>query len=643
MKNEFKLLAVVPLEHRNENNKRLISLINSNSFGAFEHIFIFDTTKDNTGNELVKALNDKGQKTVHVKASHLKKQRGFVFKKAMLHASENKLDYIVMFNEGWPDNLEQVQDYLTGQEFVADSIAVSVRNPNKYNLGRLFNLFSNKLSTFSFGQKILDTKGDSINIFRVEDFLSKYQDKTFKLSDDSWYLWELMGQTSYHRNDIKFIGPASLNTPGSLIKLNLSRFFSLIAKAIKFKLSARKFLHTNRSDISAYSANLSEVRNFNNKSLPVANTSTPEPIKEEVTPLPKSSKKPEAEKGKIDKSKFRNIDIESIYSAPIIAPNDIGELEIMRLDHFDKKNKDVIVINWCLTNICNFKCSYCPENLHNGTEKGVELENIKKFFYKLKEYHPGREFFFEFTGGEVTYYKQFPELIRFLKENGAHVGIISNGSRKISFWEKHHEFIDHICLSFHSEQGKADHFYDVVAYLTDKMTTHVNIMMKPETFDICYDLSKRIAKDCEVSIAMQPLLENMDGALYNYSEAQKQILDKQQLEFGEEPKYKRQSNYEDNVYRGAMRAMLDDFSSTVYASPELISNEMNRWNGWECYAGIENIVIGTKGYIMRGWCGVGGVIGNVRDENLVLPQKPIICNKSQCSCGLDIMCTKVKV
>src|SRR5690606_28139837 len=111
------------------------------------------------------------------------------------------------------------------------------------------------------------------------------------------------------------------------------------------------------------------------------------------------------------------------------------------------------------------------------------LEEAKSFINQVFDhYGASKKYFFEFTGGEVTLYKELPALFAFLKEKGAKVGLISNGSRSLDFWKKLLPLIDQICLSFHPESAKADHYLSVVQLLSPTVRTHVNVMMSPEHF-----------------------------------------------------------------------------------------------------------------------------------------------------------------
>ncbi len=316
----------------------------------------------------------------------------------------------------------------------------------------------------------------------------------------------------------------------------------------------------------------------------------------------------------------------------------------LKLHHGNPVYEQYFVVNWCFFNVCNFSCSYCPEVLHNGKNRGLSLDVVKNFCRQVIETNVDRKVFFEFTGGEITFYKDFAPLLRFLKEHGADTGLISNGSRDLSFWESHKNLIDHICLSFHPEQGKSDHFFDVVKVLNEVTTVHVNIMMLPAKFEELHDLAKKIASQIEgVSVAMQALFENMSGGIFNYTAEQKSILGTPALPWGKELKFRKNENVRKKVYRGEMKKIYADGSEEIVNPPELIAQGQNSWTGWNCNIGMENIVVDIEGNIQRGWCGVGGKIGNVQDPEFKIPSRPILCNVKNCFCGLDIMASKEKV
>jgi hypothetical protein len=308
--------------------------------------------------------------------------------------------------------------------------------------------------------------------------------------------------------------------------------------------------------------------------------------------------------------------------------------EYTRLEHADPTNTEWFVVNWCLGNTCNFSCSYCPAILHDGSKRWPEFEDIKRFILKVKEQHPTKKLYFEFTGGEVTMYKHFIALCEFCREHNVKVGMISNGSRTLRWWEENKHFFDHVCLSFHPEEAKADHFLAVAGILHDIVKVHVNVMMSPEKFDDCYALAERAVTLSNISLALQPLIHDFGDKLYDYTDEQKSIFDRQYALLGSKIKHTKRQK----VYRGSMRTVGE--VSKVLSAHSFIANGTNNWFGWDCYAGVEQLIVDMDGSIHRGWCKVGDRIGYIWDANLQLPTAPVRCNKIMCHCNYDIMSTK---
>ena len=318
------------------------------------------------------------------------------------------------------------------------------------------------------------------------------------------------------------------------------------------------------------------------------------------------------------------------------------------LDHSHSYAKETVVINWLLGTKCNFSCSYCPPWLHEGDvdwpnnyhKWGTRyLKDIKKFILEVIDHYYPKKIYFEFTGGEVTLWKELIPLAKFIKENNATIGIISNGTRSPRWWRENKKYFDHICFSFHSEFSNPDKFLNVIKEVNGEFRTHVNIMMNPDTWDECIQLAERIPNECHnISLALQPLMEGLgeEETVFSYTEEQQQVLDRQHHLYGQHIKW----NTNFPVPRGAME-MRDTKNSKkeISSAHRLIANKINDWSGWYCYAGIENLVVDWDGSLWRGWCREGGSLGNVYEE-CHLPSKPILCKKSFCHCNFDIMCKK---
>jgi len=308
------------------------------------------------------------------------------------------------------------------------------------------------------------------------------------------------------------------------------------------------------------------------------------------------------------------------------------------LEHGNLANLDYIVVNWCVGNSCNFACTYCPTNLHDASVPWPSIDRVKQFCARIIETHRDKKVYFEFTGGEVTVWPHFLELCMFLKESGAFVGFISNGSRTRRWWEKAIGQFDHICMSYHSEFAKPEHFKEIVQLVSLHAQVHVNIMMLPDKFDHCFDFAKELSTIPNISIGLQPLIVELKDTLFQYTEDQTYKMNHNSDLIS---KYiPRTAEHNRLVMRGIMSKVKLDGTRINAPAHTMIADSSNNWYGWECYSGVEQIIVDMSGDVYIGWCKVGGPIGKINDPNFLMPTKPTICTKTMCHCNFDIMSTK---
>jgi len=124
--------------------------------------------------------------------------------------------------------------------------------------------------------------------------------------------------------------------------------------------------------------------------------------------------------------------------------------------------------------------------------------------------------------------------------------------------------------------------------------------------------------------------------LDNYTDEQRSYIDSQ-----ENLRVKISHTREVDTTRGEMYKIDSTGNKELVSTSQLIVNQENSWVGWKCNAGVEQIIITDKGDIYRGWCMVGGTIGNIY-SSAKLPTEPIICHKQTCHCNFDITCKKTK-
>ncbi|GLS05428.1 hypothetical protein GCM10007860_25810 [Chitiniphilus shinanonensis] len=248
--------------------------------------------------------------------------------------------------------------------------------------------------------------------------------------------------------------------------------------------------------------------------------------------------------------------------------------------------------------------------------------------------------FFEFGGGEVTYLKWFGDFLQLIYERGGLVHIISNASSSLAWWERYVSCLHGASLSFHVEEIRdKTHFINVaqIAAACSTANLHINVMMLPERFDECLSLAQQMRDEVQCSIALQPLFHGFgSGGIsgrFAYTVEQEAVM---QSFTGNEPTKAIPQP------RGVMLVTHQDGSVVRKTAFDLLVAGETNFQGWDCHAGIENIIVTFQGEIYRAWCMQDGPIGSIFDDILTLPAEPTRCRTTICQCGIDICSTKAR-
>jgi len=86
-----------------------------------------------------------------------------------------------------------------------------------------------------------------------------------------------------------------------------------------------------------------------------------------------------------------------------------------------------ISVNLDLTSACNFSCHFCVDSRLINAGKTLALEEVKKTIHTLHSH--GLLSVILIGGGEPTLYRDFGQIVRYIKGKGLQVGIVTNGSQ----------------------------------------------------------------------------------------------------------------------------------------------------------------------------------------------------------------------
>lgn len=294
---------------------------------------------------------------------------------------------------------------------------------------------------------------------------------------------------------------------------------------------------------------------------------------------------------------------------------------------------------WQVTTACTYKCDYCPKELHEGTSKKIDLDELSVFLDKLVSKQPT----FILSGGEPTIHPQFIDIVSLLKSRNINVISDTNLSRTTRFYEEASNFVDNWCVTLHPQEHTLD--IEKIKTLTDKSFTVIYLMADPRFWDksmLWWDELKKIPRI--KAIVLKPLDNwSNSGWYYNeYTENQikfyegtSPIVNFSKLEIQERlPQYSWLADQGSDV-------VWNDGTTSTLDPDQLMKDNLNKFKGWKCEAGEEVIVLGPECDISLATCGVKR-LGHYRNFNLETLQESTICPYEYCHCGTDIKATKYK-
>ena len=322
-------------------------------------------------------------------------------------------------------------------------------------------------------------------------------------------------------------------------------------------------------------------------------------------------------------------------------------MEIVEVDNNWKT--DVLNIDLILGNYCNYKCWYCWPGSNAGTVKFPDLELLKKNISHLITYYQKnlnkKIFDVHFCGGEPTHWKQFPEFIKFLKENfNCLVSMTSNGSKKLEWWKQNTKYFDRIHLSCHHEFVNLEEYRNLCDYIYDQdVIVSASVMMDPNEWNKCIDIVNYLKKSRRSWTIRY--VEIIDKNV-NYTEEQKALLSKHRARRVNLWYFWKNNKY----YRSKVTVSDINGKKYKFQENEILLKKLNNFYGWECSVGVHWINISMTG-VISGTCGQhlykNDFNYNLYDPNFEKEFNPTlqstICKKIECLCGIETVMPKQKL
>lgn len=304
-------------------------------------------------------------------------------------------------------------------------------------------------------------------------------------------------------------------------------------------------------------------------------------------------------------------------------------------------NPNSLDIEWQISNHCNYSCSYCSPVLYGNTSGWPNADTSLKFFNDIHNYINPNDKMITFTGGEPTLW---PKLFYFLENiNNYEIGIVSNGSRTIRWWEKLNNLkkVTHLTISVHLEYADVDHITKVIETMSEHTGVVVLLLLSPEDPQKAINFAETLRdRDLTCKILLKAVTHRWDGdnTPYEYSS---EVLDYVNNWFY----WKKNLNAVKSKL--SYDWIIDGEKQPSGTGHNLVIQRKNKFKGWRCNIIKNRLDIKIDGSIYGATCSTARqyCIGNINTGLLrdKIPNIPIVCEDDFCPCVPDIKIPKEKI
>lgn len=296
---------------------------------------------------------------------------------------------------------------------------------------------------------------------------------------------------------------------------------------------------------------------------------------------------------------------------------------------FTNNAPDWKIFSWVIGNVCNYKCSYCPENLHAGNFKYPSFENAIKVFKKFRGSEE-QKVYYELVGGEPTLWPKLQDYLNAIHSKNTFVELNTNGSRTKRYWDHFTAPVDLFYISFHPESAIEEKFIQTIESLHERYRTHVTILLLPKLWNKCknfFDYIFHERQDLKINVTFTLIRPNFKEEPEPYTDEMKEYFNM---------KKKNRAIPSTKIFPNMLvyRDRTINWRKFQY-------HKYNTFQGMYCNAPKERVYIAESGDIYHAACGVGGPIGNIYTGEYDRTKiEPIKCTKKICGCKFDALCSK---
>lgn len=169
----------------------------------------------------------------------------------------------------------------------------------------------------------------------------------------------------------------------------------------------------------------------------------------------------------------------------------MNERLIVRHGHINAFYNDSLEVNWSLTDMCNYNCSYCffhdSEKKKLNRSRFTTLEQLKNAVDNIASLKRSK-YSIVLSGGEPTVHPHFAEILKYISlkiDNSAlEIVVITNGSRLPSIYQDIYDIGKRVpvkfIISLHSDHVKMSQIVNIVEKYSSFVAIAFSLMFNPE-------------------------------------------------------------------------------------------------------------------------------------------------------------------
>lgn len=299
-------------------------------------------------------------------------------------------------------------------------------------------------------------------------------------------------------------------------------------------------------------------------------------------------------------------------------------------------NSQRLTITLQLTTACTYSCRYCPDTLSKGSAGKFDLSELEQFFKKF----PNREIVLTVTGGEPTTHPDLSAVLVCAKELGIKTQVDTNGVRTVRFYQETGALANVWNVTLHPSQHTLD--IEKIKVLTDNSFVVVYIMMDPNHWATAIDWWDQLITVENIKVIPLKTISNWAGADFigNYTTEQTDWLLTTNSKLNLTTEKRQQLIKSDSWLLNAHSIYITDSGYQGELNGyNFVKKGLNKFFGWSCSAGNENILINQDGSANWANCGIKQY-KHFLDIDPIELAYPVRCNRVECNCITDIRSTK---